>query len=131
MAPENIPQKRDDATRLWNMFQQDPFIRPDKVRERILELSDIKSPQSWIIAPGPQVPEEAIELMKQNLAQMGVPPEMVDQALGMAMQMMQQAGSMPPGQPGMNGNGGPPPGNMSGGPQEAGPEPAAAGNPEE
>jgi hypothetical protein len=128
MAPENVPQKRDDATRLFNMFAQDPMVRPEKVREEILTLFDIKNAQSWIVPQQQMIPPEAVQMMLQQLAQIDPAlAQAAEETLNEAIQMAQMAGSAPPGQP----QGGAGFQQLPQGAQNGGPEPAAAGNPEQ
>jgi hypothetical protein len=67
-APENVPQDRADATQLYNQFAQDPMVDPMWVREQILEKTGFKDAKRHLVAPEPQIPLDALEQVKAQLA---------------------------------------------------------------
>jgi hypothetical protein len=67
MAAKNVPQERDDATRMWNMFANDPHVRPDKVRGHVLRKMDVKDWQTWIVPAEQQYAQHVVAGMLQQV----------------------------------------------------------------
>ena len=68
MAAKNTPQDRDDATRLYNMFGNNPAVRRDKVVGEILRKMGVSDWQTWIVAQEPQYPQHVIAQAFQQIA---------------------------------------------------------------
>jgi hypothetical protein len=77
MAARNIPQDRQDAAQLINLFSKTWYINPTKPLLRALELMGIKHPQGWLRDPEPPIPAKTIDLLR--LA--GVDPTLLQQAV--------------------------------------------------
>jgi hypothetical protein len=80
MAARNIPQDRQDAVQIMQMFGSNPLIDPARPIKKALELSGVKDPEAWLRQPDPPVPPMALDL----LAQMGVDPLMIQTAVQQA-----------------------------------------------
>jgi hypothetical protein len=111
MAAENTPQNRDDATRLFNMFGQDPNIRPDLLRGEVLRKMGIKEWQKMIVPQEPRYPQhvvaQALQQLGTELHAAGADPaafvthaEQVLDALNQADQQAQGQGAPAAGAPG-------------------------------
>lgn len=95
MAPDNVPQMRDDATRMWNMFGQDALVDPVRTRVKVLENLGIKDAQAWVKQPETQVPlsvvQQAVQIAGGELQQAGVDPASFDQHMEMLVAQLMQA----------------------------------------
>ncbi len=76
-APENTPQMRQDAQMFMGLLQV-PEINKQRVLEKVLELSGVKHPESWVAA----APQVGIDVIQQWMQANGLPPE--------ALQSLQQ-----------------------------------------
>ena len=95
MAARNIPQDRQDAVQMMQIFGQHPNIDPRRPLMKALELFGIKDPESWLKQQAPPVPPAALDA----LARAGVDKRLIDQALRIAQQEQPQ---LPPDQQGPN-----------------------------
>jgi hypothetical protein len=119
MAPENVAQKRNDATLLTNMmpvFQG--VVDPQKVAPKVLELLGIDQAKTWLVPQEPTIPAHVIEQVAEALRQMALQdPHELEQLSDPHYLETLIAGAMAP----------PVPGDPSGDPMaEGGQDPAAS-----
>ena len=86
MAAENVPQMRNDAIQLGNMFGQDPTIDQTWLKTKQLRLMGEKHPNEALAQQDPPLPPVVLEV----LAKQGVPAETIQKAVGIAQQMQPQ-----------------------------------------
>lgn len=79
MAARNVPQDRQDAAQYFQLAQN-PYIDPLHAMVKGLELLGNPNPQDWLKQGDPPVPQAALNY----LAQMGVPGELLHQAMANA-----------------------------------------------
>jgi len=89
-APENVPQMRQDAMQIVQLFGQNPQIDQRRLLEEALEKFSIKNPSAWLLPDEPRVPPKTLDLIMQLAQQSGLPPE----ALQQLQQIIMQAGQM-------------------------------------
>lgn len=80
MAARNVPQDRQDAMQMMQMFGQNPHIDPKKPLMQALKLFGVKEPESWLKQQAPPIPPAALEV----LAQMGVDQRLIQRAVEVA-----------------------------------------------
>ena len=78
--PDNIPQDRNDAEMLWSMLAENQLVDQPKLVSAVLLKMGIDQPEAWLAPPDPSIPAETLDI----LAQAGVPPELLTQALAIA-----------------------------------------------
>lgn len=78
--PTNIPQERADAQMAGSLFQQNQAVDQRKVAEFTLQKLGIEHPETFMVAPEAQVPARVLDI----LAEKGVTPELLTQALAEA-----------------------------------------------
>lgn len=85
MAPENIPQQRNDAMLLANLILGQPEVDRRKVLLEILTLAGLKRPETYL-APDQTVPPATLDLMMQALVEhFGFDPELARNFIGQAL----------------------------------------------
>jgi len=82
MAARNVPQDRQDAVQVMQMFGQNPHVDPKRPLMHALKLFGVKEPESWLRQQQPPVPPAALEA----LARMGVDQRLIDRAVQVAQQ---------------------------------------------
>jgi hypothetical protein len=82
MAARNIPQDRQDAAQIMNMFGQNPFIDGRRPLMKALELFGVRDPESWLKQSDPPVPPMALQVLEQA----GVSRALLDRAVQVAQQ---------------------------------------------
>lgn len=95
-APENVPQKRQDAQIKMTLLQG-PVGQLLDQRQMVLSLLDdlgMKNPET-LLAPGNQpIPPEALQVIAQQLVQVGMDPqeaqELIQESVQQAMEAMDQ-----------------------------------------
>jgi hypothetical protein len=115
-TPDNPVKDADDATRLFEMFGQDPLIDPVKLREQVLKKLGFANPTSLLRPQEPQIPAHVLEMAMEAFAQEnGIDPDAFRADFGQLVQgaMMseqdQQQGGPPDQQGGQPPAQGPPP----------------------
>ncbi len=99
-APENVPQMRADAQMLQGLLGV-PGIDAVKVLPLVLEKLGIKAPET-LLAPEVRVPPATLDLIAQQLAELGMDAAMVNELVGGALnaaldqEKQVQAGGGPP-----------------------------------
>lgn len=97
MAAENVPQMRNDAIALGNMFGNDPNIDQRWLKTRQLRLMGEKHPHEALAQQEPPIPPVVLQVLERQ----GVPRETIEKAVGIAQAaqpMLREAGQsgMPP-----------------------------------
>lgn len=82
MAARNVPQDRQDAMQIMQLFGQNPHIDPKRPLMQALKLFGVKEPESWLRQQAPPVPPAALEA----LARMGVDQRLIERAVQAAQQ---------------------------------------------
>lgn len=82
-APENVPQKRQDAQMQMTMIGL-PGVDPRKMVPLILENMGIKQPES-VLLPEVHVPPQTLELVAQALAENGMDAGAANDLIGWAL----------------------------------------------
>jgi hypothetical protein len=82
MAAENVPQQRQDAVQILQLFGNNPFIDQRRPLKKALELFGVKDPEAWLKQSDPPVPPLALQVLEQ----MGVDPSMIQRAVQVAQQ---------------------------------------------
>lgn len=86
-APENVPQQRQDAMQLMQLFGGAPDVVDRKrVVEKALDLFGVKNPETWLV-PDQRIPLQFLTLLEGA----GVPAEGIAQLLEQARQMEEEA----------------------------------------
>jgi hypothetical protein len=80
MAARNIPQDRQDAVQVMQLFGQNPFIDPRRPLLKALELFGIKDTEAWLKQTEKPVPPVTL----QYLESAGVRPELIQFAVQQA-----------------------------------------------
>lgn len=60
-TPDNVPQMRQDAQMLWQMFSQDPNVELPKLVLEVFKLMGVQEPERFIKQGDPGVPPAAID----------------------------------------------------------------------
>lgn len=68
---ENVPQDRNDAQLMMGLMAN-PIFRPEMTARFILEKMGVKTPESWIVPPEPQI---AMSQLQPILEVFGIPPQ--------------------------------------------------------
>lgn len=93
MAAENVPQMRQDAVQIMQLFGQNPYLDPRQPLMKALSLFGVKDPESWLKQAEPPVPPLALEALQR----MGVDPRLIQRAIQVAQEQEPQ---LPPEQQG-------------------------------
>lgn len=83
MAPENIPQQRQDGQAWAAMLgnpQIGPYLNAPMVIREIVKCMGARDPESMIVQPEQKVPAEAVQAFRQGLQAAGVDTRLLDQA---------------------------------------------------
>jgi hypothetical protein len=88
MAARNVPQDRQDAVQIMQLFGQHPNIDPRRPLTRALELFGIRDTQSWLKQDPPPVPPLALEM----LARAGVKKDVIARAVKVAQEAQPSLG---------------------------------------
>lgn len=86
--PDNPALRQDGAIRLYNQLVSNPTTDQRELALHLLKEFDIKDGDRFLI---PEVPHVDPRLMGQVFAQLGVPPEVVEQGVMLTMQAQQDA----------------------------------------
>jgi hypothetical protein len=84
--PDNVPQQRQDAQMLNQLYRGQPEIDQRQLMLRSLRLMGIKDPERWMAPEGPKA-----QFMLMVLEQMGMPREEIAQ-IAEAAEMLEQNG---------------------------------------
>lgn len=82
MAAENVPQQRQDATQIMQLFGNHPAIEPTRPILRALRLFGEKDPESWLAKADAPVPPAALKALEA----MGVNPAYIQHAIRVGQQ---------------------------------------------
>jgi hypothetical protein len=82
MAARNIPQDRQDALQMMQLFGQNPYVDPKRPLVKALQLFGIDDPESWLAQAAPPVPQGALDI----LVNAGVNPQLIQRAVAVAQQ---------------------------------------------
>lgn len=85
MAPENVPQQRQDAQTMLGLVQAGQLNEQMGMRF-VLHNLGIEDPDGYMKPPDPQIPAQAVQQIGQLLAQAGVDPQLFAQAQAAALQ---------------------------------------------
>lgn len=66
MAARNIPQERNDAAQLMNLFGGDFYVDPTKMRLLAMRKAGIKHPKAYLRAAEPSVPMVALTFLRES-----------------------------------------------------------------
>jgi hypothetical protein len=93
MAPENKIARREEALGLLETFRGDPNVDQRKLAEHVLERLDIVDRPAQLMAPEePDVPVQAIDLVRDTLAETGlVDPLQFEELVAEAVAQVQAA----------------------------------------
>lgn len=81
MAAENVPQNRQDAQMIMNMFGQNPFIDPRQPLLKALTLAGVKNPETWLKQQEAPIPPSVLQKLVEDF---GVDPDAVKAAVAAA-----------------------------------------------
>lgn len=90
IQPANGPANQERARELWQNFGGNPLIDQNALARRVLDLYGEKKPDELVAPPEPRISPMTLQL----LADAGVPPEMIDEAMNRANQA--EADGQPP-----------------------------------
>ncbi len=82
MAARNVPQDRQDAVQLMQVFGQSPHVDPRRPLMKALELMGVNDPESWL----KQQEEPLSPMVLKVLGDAGVRPELIEAAVGISKQ---------------------------------------------
>jgi hypothetical protein len=80
MAARNIPQDRQDAIQIMQLFGNNPFVDQRRPLQKAMELYGIKDPEAWLKRAEPPVPPAALQYLEQS----GIDPAIIQFAVQQA-----------------------------------------------
>lgn len=84
-TPENVPQNRQDAGQLGQMFGQHPGVNKRRILLLQLHKMGIRQPEQYLI-PDEYIPVETLDILWQQMVDQGAPPDAARRAIEDAVQ---------------------------------------------